>query len=297
MDKKVSVLVTGATGKQGGAVAAALLAGGHAVRVLTRRPDSAAAEALRQRGATIAVGSFDDEASLRDAMAGQDAVFAISTFMEGGVEAEAKQGRALVDAAKAAGIGHFVYTSVGSADQSTGIPHFESKATVERYLKEQGVPHTIIGPVYFYENLFFPQVIDGLKNGVYAAPLPAGRQLAQIAVADIGAFGALVISRREAFLGRRIDLASQNLSGEETAATLSRVLGRPIGYFEVPLAAIAAQSEDLAIMYDWFIRVGYSIDIAALHAEYPEIGWHTFEQWAAKQDFAALGLVAKASQD
>lgn len=294
MDGKRQVLVTGATGKQGGAVADALLAKGHVVRVLTRRPDSHAAAMLRQRGAEISIGSFEDEASLRRAMEGQDSVFAVSTFLEAGVEAEVKQGRALVDAAKASGVGHFVYTSVGSADRGTGIPHFDSKLTVEQYLKEQGVPHTILAPVYFFENLFFPQVIEGLKNGVYAAPLPAGRKLAQIAVADIGAFGALAISRRDAFLGRRFDLAGDDLSGEEQAAALSRVLGREVRYHEIPLAAIKAQSEELAAMYDWFNRVGYSVDTAALRRDFPEVGWHTFEEWARKQDFAALGLGSKA---
>ncbi|MFO0577822.1 MAG: NmrA/HSCARG family protein [Polyangia bacterium] len=293
MNRMLSVLVTGATGKQGGAVADALLSKGHVVRVLTRRPDSPAAAALRQRGAEIAIGSFDDEASLRRAMEGQDSVFAVSTFLESGVEAEVKQGRALVDAAKAAGIGHFVYTSVGSADQATGIPHFDSKFAVEQYLKEQGVPHTILAPVYFFENLFFPQSLAALNNGVYAAPLPAGRKLAQIAVTDIGAFGALALSRRDAFLGRRIDLASDDLTGEEQAAALSRVLGREISYYEIPLAAIKAQSEELAIMYDWFNRVGYSVDTAALRRDYPEVGWHTFEGWAKKQDLAALGVTGK----
>ncbi len=290
MHKQGSVLVTGATGKQGGAVADALLRAGQRVRVMTRRPDSPAAQALASRGASLAVGSFDDAASLRAAMADQDAVFAISTFLEGGVEAEVRQGQALIQAAQDSGIGHFVFTSVASADQHTGIPHFESKAMLEQKLRASGLPFTILAPVYFYENLFFPQVIEGLKGGVYAAALPADRKLAQIAISDIGAFGALVLSRRDAFLGRRIELAGDSLSGAETAAALSRVLGRPIGYFEVPLAAIKAQSEDLASMYDWFARVGFQIDTAALARDYPEVPWLTFERWAAQQDLAALGL-------
>ncbi|HNN97173.1 MAG TPA: NmrA/HSCARG family protein [Pseudomonadota bacterium] len=296
MNKHGSVLVTGATGKQGGAVADALLRSGQQIRVLTRRPDSPAAVALQARGASLAVGSFDDQDSLRAALAGQDAVFAVSTFLEGGTDTEVRQGRALIAAAKAAGIAHFVFTSVAAANQSTGIPHFDSKAALERELVESGLPHTIIAPAYFFENLLIPQVLDGVRGGVYAAPLPADRPLAQISVSDIGAFGALVLARREAFLGRRIDIASQYLSGNDTVATLSRVLGRPLGYFEVPLPAIKAQSEDLASMYGWFARVGFTIDTAALKAEYPEVPWLSFDTWANQQDFAALGLTAPTGQ-
>lgn len=284
---KRTVLVTGATGTQGGAVARALMSGGHRVRAFTRKPDGAAARALVAAGAEVAAGDFGDAAALDRALAGVDAVFAMSTPFEAGPDAEASQGRALVAAARRANVEHFVYTSVGSADKKTGIPHFESKARVEQAVRDSGLPFTILGPVFFMENLRAPWMASGLHRGVMAMALPAGRTLQQVAVADIGRFGALVLDRRDPFVGKRIDLASDEATGTRTAEVLSRALGRKIEYVEVPLAQVRATSEDSALMFEWFDKVGYSADIAGLRRQYPEVGWHTLDAWAAKQDWSS----------
>ena len=280
------ILVTGATGKQGGAVTRALLARGHRVRALTRNPDAPAAAALALLGVELSTGSFEDAASLERAVAGVDAVFAMSTPFEAGTDVEVRQGKAIATAAR--DVSHLVYTSVGSADQKTGIPHFESKFAVEEHIRGLGVRHTILRPVYFMSNLFFPQTLEGLKKGVLAMPMPADRKLQQVAVEDIGAFGALVLEQPERFAGKAIDLAGDDLSGAEAAATLSKVTGRAISYAPVPLAAIRSFSEDMALMYEYFDRVGYSVDVAGLRRDYPEVGWHTFAAWAAKQDWRVL---------
>ena len=282
------VLVTGATGKQGGATARSLLDRGHQVHGMTRDPGSTAARRLADAGAEIVAGDFRDRETLTAAMQGLEAVFGITTFFEEGVAAEVEQGKALADAALAAGMPFFVYTSVASADRGTGIPHFESKYEVERYLASMDLPHAAIGPVSFMENVLGPRVLDGLRQGVYASPLPAERKLQQIAVDDIGQFAALVIERRDSMLGKRIDLASDELSGVEQAAILSEVLGRDIRYKEIPLNVLREQSEELAIMYEWFDRVGYEADIAGLRREYPGVGWHTFADWARRQDWSVL---------
>jgi uncharacterized protein YbjT (DUF2867 family) len=288
MSKSLSVLVTGATGQQGGAVSRALLEKGHRVRALTRKPDSQGALALKQLGAELAVGNFDDRDSLVRAMTGVDAVFIMSTPFEAGMDTETRQGIAAVDAAKAAGVKHVVYTSVSDANRKTGIPHFDSKARVEEYLAKAGVPYTIIAPVFFQENLISPLFGAGLKQGVMALAMPAKRPLQQIAVDEIGAFGALVLERREAFLGKRIDLASNELTGEQVAEVFSRASGKPMRYAEFPLAQMRTMSEDMAIMFEWFDKVGYSANIAALRKDYPEVGWRSFEDWARAQDWKKL---------
>lgn len=284
----MKVLVTGATGKQGGATARALLAKGHEVRAVTRNRESPAARNLADAGAEITVGDFRDRDTLTAAMQGVDTVFAMSTFFEEGVEGEVEQGKALIDAARAAGVAHLVQTSVASADRQTGIPHFDSKGQIERYLADSGVPRTVIAPVSFMENLYLPQVMDGLRQGVYAAPLPADRELQQVAVEDIGRFVALVVERRHDMLGKRIDLASDELSGAEQAAILSDVLDREIRYQEIPLDALRQQSEEMAVMYEWFNRVGYDADIPGLRRDFPDVGWHGFADWARQQDWSAL---------
>src|SRR5437867_10645392 len=130
MPQSKLVLVTGATGKQGGAVVEALLTQGHQVRALTRNSASPAAKRLRQQGVEIAVGDFTDHDSLVRAARGVDAVYAMSTPYKQGAEQEIAQGIAITDAAKAAGIGHIVYSSVASANRATGISHFDGEYAV-----------------------------------------------------------------------------------------------------------------------------------------------------------------------
>ena len=283
----MKVLVTGATGKQGGAVARALLAkGGHAIHAVTRDPESGEAQLLAKAGAKLVEANFRNRGSLIAAMEGMDAVFAMTTFFEDGVDAEIEQGKALVEAAKTSGVPYLVYTSIASADLKTGIPHFDSKYEIEKHLQTSGLTYAVVAPVSFMENVYFPQALEGLRHGVYAAAMPGDRQLQQIAVEDIGNFTAMVIEQRDRFAGQRIDIGSDELDGNEQATVLSEVLGREIRFQQVPLEAVRQQSEDMALMYEWFDRVGYDADIMALRETYPDVGWHTFESWARAQDWA-----------
>jgi uncharacterized protein YbjT (DUF2867 family) len=276
MNSPTPILVTGATGQQGGAVARLLLARGRQVRALTRRADSPAASELRSRGAELAIGDFDDRASLERAMRGVDAVYLMATPFGGGIEAEVRQGTTAADVAAALGVRHLVYSSVSDADRQTGIPHFDSKYAIEQHIQRHGIPYTIIAPAYFMENLD----LQAVGAGRLAMPLPASRRLQQSAVDDIAGFAALALERREPFLGQRFNIASDELTGREMAEILSRVTGRAVQYDELPIETIRARSEDLALMFEWFDRVGYSADIPALRREYPEVGWHSFEAWA-----------------
>jgi len=275
------VLVTGVTGQQGGAVARALITKGHRVRGLTRNVESDAAQAVSALGVDLVAGDFGDADSLAAAVAGVDTVFAMGTPFEAGEAAEVAQGIAIVDAAVGADIDHFVYTSVASADKNTGIPHFDSKFEVERHLASTELDWSVIAPVYFMENLFFGENLGALQDGTYPLPLPADLALQQVAVADIGAFGALVVDRKDDFVGRRVDIASDELTSTGTAVLLGQLLERTVEHFEVPMEQIRAFSEDFAIMYEWFIETGYTVDIDGLRASYPEVGWHRFADWAA----------------
>jgi uncharacterized protein YbjT (DUF2867 family) len=202
------------------------------------------------------------------------------------MDVETTQGIAVADVAKDLGL-YLVYSSVGSANKKTGIPHFESKWKVEEHIAKIGVQAAILRPVYFMENLT-AFTLPQLKEGTVATALPPGRKLAQIALADLGAFGAMALQDRDRFAGKQIDLASDDLTGTQLADTLSRVTGRRFAYFQVPMDMIRKQSEDMALMYEWFERVGYTVDTAALRRDYPEVGWHTFEQWAKVQDWKTL---------
>jgi uncharacterized protein YbjT (DUF2867 family) len=289
MSKSKLVLVTGATGQQGGAVVGALLSRGHKIRALTRNAASSAANRLRQLGVEIAVGNFDDDSSLVTAARGVDALYAMSTPYEQGAAQEIAQGIAVVNAAKATGVAHLVYSSVASAERETGISHFDGKYVVEKHLQTSGVPYTVVAPVFFMENLLAPWTVSGLRQGKLALALPADRALQQIAVADIGAFVVEVIERGDTLFGRRFDIAGDELTGKEAAAVLSKATGRAIHYEGFPPDGLRAQSEDLAVMFKWFDSTGYGGDIKNLRHDFPEVKWHSFGQWAREQDWNALG--------
>ena len=289
MSKQKFVLVTGATGNQGGSVVQALLARGHRVRGLTRNAASPAAEGLRQQGVEVVVGDFTDQDSLVRAAEGVDAVYTMTTPFEQGVKIETAQGITITNAAKTARIGHLVYSSVADADKATGIPHFDSKYEVEKHIVASGIPHTIIAPTYFMDNLMLPWTLPGLREGKLALGMPGTRALQQISVTDIGAFAAAVIERGNAVSGQRFDIAGDELAGEEMVAILSRVTGQNIRYEGFPADMLRTQNEDLALMYEWFDHTGYSADIAGLRRDFPEVGWHDFETWVRKQDWRVLG--------
>ena len=286
MDRKLVVVVTGATGNQGGAVARSLLERGHEVRTITRDTGSAKARELADAGVALVRASLEDTPALTKALEGATSLFAVTTPFGGGTQAETRQGMSAADAAKAAGV-HLVFTSVGSANQKTGVPHFDSKYEVEKHIGRIGVRATVLGPAYFMENLQFLK--EQLAKGIYATPLPPTKRLAQVAVADIGAVAVRVLEDADRFAGRRFDLASDDLTGNEVVAILSRVTGRPFSYFQVPLEVIRqSMGEDGARMYEWFDRVGFSVDRAALRSEFPDVAFHDFESWAKARDWTAL---------
>jgi uncharacterized protein YbjT (DUF2867 family) len=283
MSSKLNVLVTGATGKQGGHLVRELLARGHSVRALTRKPESPAAAALAERGVTIVPGNFDDQGSLERAARGVDTVFAMSTPFESGEKTETREGINIVRAVSTVGVKHLVYSSVAGADRASGIPHFDSKFEVEKEIRRSGVPFTIVAPVFFMENFLADWMAAGIAQGSISMALPATRRLQQIAVEDIAQFTALVIERRESFLGKRIDIASDELTGATTATAISEVSGRHIKYTAVPIDAARAQNKDLALMFEWFDHVGYDADVVGLRSLYPEVDWHRFSVWAREQ--------------
>ncbi|MFE6834907.1 NmrA/HSCARG family protein [Streptomyces sp. NPDC057705] len=284
----LNVVVTGATGAQGGATARALLAAGHQVRAVTRHPDAPAADALRSLGADVRRADFDDRASLDAALEGADSLFAVTTPFGADLATETRQGQTLVDAAAAAGLGHIVLTSAAHADRGTGVPHYESKHLVERHLREAGVPWTVIAPAAFMDNYASGWTLEGLIQDTFAWPMPAERPLTLIPATDIGAFAALALQRRDEFAGRRIDIASDERTPAEMAKILADAIGRPIGHEEVPLAYVRTRSEDLAAMFEYFTTSGLDVDVAGLRRDYPEVGWHSFTDWAAEQDWSTL---------
>jgi uncharacterized protein YbjT (DUF2867 family) len=265
------ILVTGATGAQGGAVTRALLARGHRVRTLTRAPHSVAAQELRRLGADIAPGDFDDPASLRAALDGVRAVFAVTTPFGSDTDTEVRHGITLVDAAR--DVDHIVFTSASNADRRTGIPHFDSKQLIEEHLVDAGPRWTILGPAAFIDDKFGEWTLQGLRQGTFHLPMPSDRPLHLIAVRDIAAVAVLALEQPDRFAGRRLDLAGEALTPAGMAEALTAAIGRPIRHHRPPLDVVARYSADLAAMFGYFTEVGTDIDLRRLHAELPEVTW------------------------
>jgi uncharacterized protein YbjT (DUF2867 family) len=288
MTTKLKVLVSGATGNQGGAVARALLTAGHKVRALSRNTESPRARSLAEQGAELIRGNLDDANSVRRALEGTDSFYLMGSPQEGGVEGEAKQGIELANAAKAAGVGHLVYGSVANADLDTGIPHFDSKHQVEKHIKTLDIPYSISAPVFFMDNVVAPWSLDALRGGKVMLAMPGDRSLQQVSVRNIGEFVASLIGRRDEVFGKRIDFAGDELAGNECAATLTRITGQQINYETLPVSVIKDQDDDMGAMFEWFNSVGYNVDIAEVRKKFSDVDWQSYSQWVDSQDWQFL---------
>lgn len=287
MKKSLNVLVSGATGNQGGAVAHALIAQGHKVRALTRNTSSVAAKQLHELGAEVVQADMDNTDSIAQTLIGMDTFYLMGNPMNG-VEAETAQGIALANVAKAANVGHLVYGSVANADLNTGIPHFDSKYIVEQHIKTLGLNYTISAPVFFMDNVIAPWSIDALKNGKVIQALPGDRLLQQVSVKNIGEFVVSLISKREAVFGKRYDFAGDELTSNEMVSILSHQIKQPIVYESIPVSLVKEQSEDMGLMFEWFDKVGYNVEIDTLREEFSDVNWQSYSQWVDSQNWSFL---------
>jgi uncharacterized protein YbjT (DUF2867 family) len=278
------VLVTGATGNQGGAVARSLLEGGWTVRALARDPGKPAAQALAAAGAEVVAGDLDDRASLDAALAGATAAYSVQNFWETGAEREVAQGIALADAALAAGVGHFVFSSVGGADRSSGVSHFESKWRIEEHIRAIGLHATVLRPVFLMENFNSPLYRGALGNGVLPLALPGDRPLQMIACRDVGAFARAALEDPERFAGQGLEIAGDEVTPAQAAGAFARRLDREVNHVQVPMERLRGMNPEVAEMFEWFAEHGYAADLPALHAIHPDP--LTFEAWLGSGGWA-----------
>src|SRR2546425_1912360 len=257
------IVVTGATGKQGGATTRELLAKGHKVRAMTRKPDSPAAREISKLGAEIVAGDLDDAASLERSLAGAWGVFAVQNTWEAGVEREEEQGKRIAEIARRQGVQHYVYSSVASAHRNTGIPRFDNKWRVEEKVRALGLPsYTILRPVFFMENLLLPSFLQGIQQGKLLVALEPETVLQMIAVADIGKYGLWAFENHAALNGRAIDIARDRATMPATAEILSRGAQHEGKFVPGPIEEGRKVSMGTAPMLEWVDRVGYEAEIA-----------------------------------
>lgn len=291
-----TILVTGATGTQGGATARELLAAGHRVRFLTRRPEGTAAQALAKLGAEPVQGDMGDPASLAPALQGAYGVFSVQRPDSDGSDSERRHGFALVDAARKAGVRHFVHTSVCEAGKHTAFPRWESgywwqKYWTDKWEIEEAVRHagferwTVLKPAFLMDNYAEPKataMFPHLRQGRIVTAFLPGTRLQLVAGDDVGTFARAAVAAPDRFHARDVDLAAEALTMREVAETLARVLGKPVTAEHVSPAEArkAGLFPGWVRSQEWTNEVGYRADIAAL-AQYG-LPLTTFEAWARR---------------
>jgi uncharacterized protein YbjT (DUF2867 family) len=275
-DKKI-IAVVGATGQQGGGLARAILddpTGRFTLRAITRRTDSAAAQALADRGAEVVTGDLDDPAGLTTALRGAYGAYFVTNYWEyNSVEREQAQARTMADAARAAGLQHVVWSTLPDTREfiapdddrlpmlfgSYRVPHFDSKAEANSLFTVAGVPTTFLSTTYYFESFldFFRPTRD--EDGTLALHLPmADAPLPGIAAEDIGrtAFG--IFERGPELAGETISISGENLTGAQYAAALGREIGESVAYRPMSVADVrtlpAPGADDLANMFFFYIE-------------------------------------------
>jgi uncharacterized protein YbjT (DUF2867 family) len=274
------ILITGATGRQGGAVIRHMLPKGWKLRALTRNPDSGVAQELERRGIEVVRGDLEDPTSLDRALRGAYGVFSVQDFWSVGARREVQQGKNLADAAEKAGIAHFVYSSVGGAERNSGIDHWESKWEIEQHIRKLNLPATILRPAAFMENYYIDQVEIGILRGKLVDPVRADKRYQTIATDNIGAFVALAFERPKEFVGESLEIAGSELTNLEAAEVFSRVLGKEVKFRRLPLPIVRlVLGKEFHQMFPWFNHAGFKADIEGLRRRYPEVHLRSLEEW------------------
>lgn len=291
------ILVTGATGMQGGATVDALLDAGISVRALVRDPASAAARSLAERGVALQAGNFEDTVQLDKALEGAFGVFSVQLPpLPGDPDSEVRTGRNLVEAAKRAGVAHFVHTSVARAgDQANfaGWPegrwtkeYWNSKSAVNSLVRAAGFDHwVVLKPAFMMENFIPPKaawMFPLLASGFLGTAMTKGVPLDLVSAADVGRFAAAAFMNPPPFDKQDIDLAAEALDMDSVAARIASATGKPVRarYLTEVEAIDAGHHAGLVSSQQWASVEGYKVDLARAASFGVEL--ETFAAWAQR---------------
>jgi uncharacterized protein YbjT (DUF2867 family) len=282
------ILVTGATGHQGGAVTRHLLAAGWPVRALTRDASSQKAHALAGIGAEVVQGDMGDPATLRPCMDGACGVYSVQNPMISGMDAEISQGRNIADVAREAGVRHLVYGSAGTGESGTGISSWESKLQVEAHMRSLELPVTILRPMAFMElmtdRMYYPPVSTWrLMPNLMGEDRPVG----WLAADDLGAIAAIAFADPDRYVGQELNLVSDVQSIRQCRELYREVMGRPPRRAPMPVWMFERfVGTDLTTMWRWLRTHEFDIDpgpTLAIHPGARQVGdWLRLEANASR---------------
>jgi uncharacterized protein YbjT (DUF2867 family) len=295
----VKVLVTGATGHQGGSVARALIARGHEVLAMTRKPQSAAARALAAAGAQVVQGDLEDVARLRELASGTEATFGVTNYWEH-FDREVVHGKNIIDACSLQKGHHLVLSTLASAAEATKgevrVPHVETKREIELYAIHRGAKATFVHVAFYYENFLTWFAPRRGPDGRLAFGFPQGdTPLATVSADDVGPVVVSLLEQGDAVQGRTFGIVGDEQPCSMYASVMSRLLGETVTYQHVPREVFSALgfpgAEDLAAMFDYQRRFVGSrqADLTETRRRHP--GTLTFEAWA-EANLPALQRIA-----
>ncbi|MGG8165945.1 NmrA/HSCARG family protein [Klebsiella aerogenes] len=282
MNNSSLILVFGATGQQGGSVARALINKGWPVRVMVRNPSSPASLALRDAGAELVAGNFDDIEMMRGAMTGAYGVFSVQPSSPGGTvtdDDEVRYGKTIASLASECGVQHLVYSSGGAvSDRPTGVAHFDTKAEIERHIHTLPIVSTIVRPATFMELLVMPGF--GLDEGQFHFFMQPDGVMQVLAVEDIGKIVAAIYAQPERFKGKTFEIASDDVTGLQLQELFSAAAGRLITYSRFSDAVLTANPflQKLTALADDGRLVGHA-SLEEMRQLNPQL--QSFESWLA----------------
>ena len=308
MAEKKIIAITGATGAQGGSLARAILADQNsefAVRAITRDKNSDKARALASQGAEVVEANLDDKASLVRAFTGAYGAFCVTNFWEHfSPEKEIQQAKNLAEAAKEAGVKHTIWsslddtrkvirqddTSIPTLMGKYKVPHFDAKGEADKFFLESGLPSTVLYTVFYWENLIYfglgPRRGEDGKLGI---TFPMGdAKLPSISVEDIGKCAYGILKAGDTYIGKTVGIAGDHRTGKEMAEGLSKVVGEPVVYNDVPPEVYRSfgfpGADDMGNMFqfkrDFEEFYTKSRDIELTRSLNPEL--KSFDQWLDK---------------
>jgi Predicted nucleoside-diphosphate-sugar epimerases len=282
MDEIKTVLVTGATGNQGGAVARNLAENNFKVKALTRDPGSSKAQKLQHPNIEYVRGDLNDIGSYAGYLQGLDAVFSVQS-LEHTDNAEIKQGLGLASMANESGIRHFIYSSTTGADLQTGIPHWESKWVIENHIKQIGLPYTILRPASLYENFLIPQVKSRILKGKLVTPVKKNKIQQFVGAEEIGKMNVRILKDPIKYMNITITIATEEMNNEQVVGIFSEVMGVPIKYQQLPSIIVRlAMGKNLYKMFSWINENNavFIKDLQAFRNEYPSM--ESLKQWIVR---------------
>lgn len=287
--KNKLILVVGATGNQGSAVCEQLFANGFSVRAMTRHKDSDKAQSLAQQGAELVEADLEDGTSLDKALDGVYEVFAVLRFFQEDQHIETEQGIRLTEAAEAAGVQHFIYSSVASAHRKTGVPHLDSKWEIEQHLRRTDLPYTIFGPSAF--NYSMQEFQEAVQQGIVPYAFDPETIIFQTDETDYAKHVVMALDNPHHWQYRRYDVISDSFPAGQLANIFSEVVGFPVKYQQVSWEQqTETAGQETVNLMQWIERIGPDIYVPARRREHPWLtsfrdylqrtGWNQLEKKA-----------------